>query len=101
MFTVGLTESLRHAELGPAFLASALEPTLAAVETRLQVHIDAGEMRAVGSRGPAIALASPVLILFLHQHELGGNVMRPLDLDAFCHEYAASFVRAWGVSSIN
>jgi AcrR family transcriptional regulator len=99
MFSVGLTEGLRHAELGPAFLASSLEPTLAAVEARLTAHIDAGEMRAVDPRGPAIALVSPVLIAFLHQHELGGNHVRPLDLDALCQEHAGAFVRAWGVDA--
>ncbi|UUL84053.1 hypothetical protein [Sphingomonas qomolangmaensis] len=99
MFSVGLTEGLRHAELGPVFLGSALEPTLAAIEARLTAHINAGDMRAVDPRGPAIALVSPLLIAFLHQHELGGSDVRPLDLDALCQEHTAAFVRAWGVSS--
>ena len=96
MVSIGLTEGLRHADLGPAFLTLSLEPTLAAVEARLAAHIAAGEMRDVDPRGPAIALVSPILIAFLHQQELGGCELRPLDLDALCQEHAAAFARAWG-----
>jgi AcrR family transcriptional regulator len=95
MFARGLVEGLGHEAIGPAFLHSALEPTLLAAERRLQAHIDRGEMRAVDPRGPAIALISPVLLAFLHQNELGGVVVRPLDTEAFVHEHGAAFVRAW------
>ena len=95
LFARGLIEGLRHEAIGPAFLQSALEPTLSAVERRLQVHIDRGEMLAVDPRGPAIALVSPVLLAFLHQYELGGQVVRPLDTEAFLSEHAKAFVRAW------
>lgn len=95
MFATGLIEGLRHHSLGPAFLESALEPTLDAVERRLQAHIDRGEMRSVDPRGPVVALIAPVLVVFLHQHELGGTSIRPLDTEAFLREHAAAFVRAW------
>lgn len=95
MFAVGLTEGLMHPGLGPAFLTNALEPTLVAVERRLQAHIEAGEMLAVDPRGPAIALVSPVLLAVLHQTALGGTDVRPLDLDALLAEHAAAFIRAW------
>jgi hypothetical protein len=95
MFARGLTEGLRHETVGPAFLQTALEPTLSAVEKRLQVHIDRGEMRDVDPRGPAIALVAPVLLAFLHQQELGGETVRPLNTEAFVREHAAAFARAW------
>lgn len=95
LFARGFIEGLGHETVGPAFLQSALEPTLAAVEKRLKAHIDRGEMRAVDPRGPAIALISPVLLVFLHQQELGGRSVRPLDTEAFVSEHTAAFVRAW------
>lgn len=95
MFARGLIEGLGHQTVGPAFLQSALEPTFAAVERRLQAHIDRGEMRVVDPRGPAVALVSPVLLAFLHQQELGGATVRPLDTEALIHEHGAAFVRAW------
>jgi hypothetical protein len=52
MFAVGLTKSLRHETLRPAFLTSSLEPTLAGVEARLRSHTQTGEMRNVDPRGP-------------------------------------------------
>lgn len=96
LFATGLIEGLRHPALGPAFLDNALEPTLVAVEARLQHHMSAGEMRGEHPRIAAIALASPILIAFLHQNELGGVERRPLDLDEFLQTHAAAFVRAWG-----
>lgn len=95
VFATGLIEGLRHRALGPAFLDSALEPTIVAVERRLQAHIDRGEMCAVDPRGPAVALVAPVLVVFLHQQELGGRSIRPLDVDSFLSEHADAFVRAW------
>lgn len=95
LFATGLIEGLRHPSLGPAFLDSSLEPTLAAVEKRLESHIASGEMRGCDPRGPAIALASPIVLAFLHQQELGGTDRRPLDLDAFLAVHVEAFVRAW------
>jgi AcrR family transcriptional regulator len=97
MFARGLIEGLRHEAIGPAFLECALEPTLAAAERRLRAHIERGEMRPVDPRGPALALVAPVLLAFLHQDELGGASVRPLDIDAFVAAHAAAFVRAWEV----
>lgn len=98
MYARGLVEGLRHETIGPAFLRTSLEPTLGAVERRLQEHIDRGEMRATDPRLPALALVSPVLLAFLHQEELGGCSIRPLDVDAFLAEHARAFVRAWSAS---
>lgn len=95
MYARGLVEGLRNETVGPAFLRTSLEPTLAAVERRLQEHIDRGEMDATDTRGPALALVSPVLLAFLHQKELGGCDVRPLHVDAFLSDHARAFVRAW------
>jgi len=95
MFATGLIEGLRHPSLGPAFLDNALEPTILAVEARLDAHMAAGEMRKVNPRGPAIALIAPVLLGFLHQGELGGAERRAIDMDAFLLELGDAFVRTW------
>lgn len=92
-YATGLVQSLRHPTLGPAFLGLSLEPTLQAVETRLQAHIDRGEMHG-NARTGAIMLISPLLVAFLHQNELGGQTTRPLDLDSFAEALSVAFVRA-------
>lgn len=93
-YAVGLLECLRHPTLGPAFLDASLEPTLRAVEQRLQAHIDAGEMQG-DARSASLTLVAPLLLAWLHQSELGGSTIRPLDLDAFATDQAEAFVRAY------
>lgn len=93
-YATGLVQCLRHPSLGPAFLDNALEPTIRAVEARLEAHVNRGEM--VGDpRQAALMLISPLLVAHLHQSELGGAQNRPLDLDAFSAALAATFVRAY------
>lgn len=91
-YATGLVQCLRHPTLGPAFLESALEPTIRAVEARLQMHIDRGEMTG-DARAGALMLISPLLMAHLHQSELGGNQTRLLDLDAFAAMHADAFIR--------
>jgi len=95
LFAAGLVEGLGNPIIGPAFLRSALEPTLQAAETRLGEHVARGEMRAGDTRAAAIALIAPALLAFLHQNTLSGDDLRPLDLDRFVADHAEAFVRAW------
>jgi AcrR family transcriptional regulator len=92
-YATGLVQCLRHPSLGPAFLETALEPTIRAVEVRLQAHVDRGEM-AGDPRAAALMLISPLLIAHLHQRELGGTQVRPLDLETFSALLAESFILA-------
>jgi AcrR family transcriptional regulator len=92
--TLGLTEGLRHGGLGPAFVELVLEPSIAAVQERLDAHIASGEMRAGDSRHAALSLLSPVILAFLHQAELGGAKCHPLDIDRFLADHAVAFARA-------
>lgn len=91
--TVGLTEGLRHDDLGPAFVDLVLEPSIAAVRRRLDAHVNDGEMRNVDTRHAALVLLAPVVLLMLHQRELGGVKRYPIELDSFLDDHAASFVR--------
>ncbi len=92
---VGLTEGLTNPELGPVYLQSILEPTLAAAEARLRLHIERGEMRESDVRGAALMLLSPMILALLHQRDLGGERVRCLDIDAFVDSHAGVFIRAY------
>jgi AcrR family transcriptional regulator len=93
-YATGLIQCLRHPILGPAFLDSALEPTIQAVQARLQAHIDRGDMTG-DARAAALMLLSPLLVAHLHQSELGGAHTRPLALEVLTDEVARRFVRAY------
>jgi AcrR family transcriptional regulator len=95
--TLGLREGLRQDRLGPAYLNAILEPTIQSLETKLRLHQGKGEMRGCDVRIAALQLLSPLLIVFLHQNELCGDRVRPLDIDAFCAEHIDNFVRGFGV----
>ena len=95
----GLRESLSHERLGPVFLESSLEPTLAACEARLQTHVERGQMRPGDVRTAALALISPLVLAVLHQSKLGGCEVRELDWEAFAQAHADAFVRAWEAES--
>jgi AcrR family transcriptional regulator len=97
---VGLTEGLTNQTLGPAYLQSILEPSLAAAEARLSQHIERGEMRDVDVRTAALGLLSPVILAMLHQRELGGEAIRCLDVAAFAEAHADAFIRAYGTAQI-
>lgn len=92
MLAMGLNEGLGHALLGPAFLEKSLEPTIQAIEARLQTHIDRGEMRGEARHG-ALTLASPLILAYLHQRALGGCSVRALDMPDFARAHADAFVR--------
>jgi AcrR family transcriptional regulator len=93
---VGLAEGLTNPSLGPTYLQSILEPTLAAAEARLSTHMQRGEMRQVDVRAAALALLSPLILAMLHQRDLGGETLRCLNVDAFIESHAGAFVLAYG-----
>jgi AcrR family transcriptional regulator len=96
VFVTGLATGMGHAALGQACLRELVEPTLQAVEARLQHHADAGQLQVADVRQAALMLFAPVLVALLHQEELGGAAYRPLDLGAFLDAQADSFVAAHG-----
>ncbi len=98
--TLGLREGLRQDRLGPAYLNTILEPTIASLETRLRLHQEKGDMRVSDTRVAALQLLSPLVIVFLHQNELCGDKVRPLDVDAYCAAHVDNFVRCFGVGTV-
>lgn len=92
---LGLRAGLQDTRIGPAYLNTMLEPTLAAVERRLGAHQSVGEMLSVEPRFAALSLVSPILTAALHQRELGGAKVRAIDEAAFLETHTAMFVRAF------
>lgn len=99
LFTAGLSLGLGHAARGPAAVNHLLEPTLQALEARLGVHADRGELRAGADlRMASLALLSPLLMALLHQGPLGGAGCRPLDVGAFSAAHRAAWLAGWGAA---
>jgi AcrR family transcriptional regulator len=95
MHAVGLTEGLAAPPVALAYLTEILEPTIDAIAIRLQIHIERGEMRKVPARHAAIALLSPIVLLFLHQNGLNGSKSHPTDIEAFFATHVEGFIKAY------
>lgn len=78
MHAFGMVEGMADGDVGQAYLEHVLEPSLDCVCTKLAgtpgSPDDAGEIRTA-----AIAMFSPVIMMSLHQHLLGGRAVAPLD----------------------
>ncbi len=96
MQAAGLAAGLGSDRLGPAYLDDLLEPVQQALEARVAVHIERGELRDAPPRLIALQLLAPILVVLLHQAELGGERCRPLDVGAFLPAHLEAFLRAWG-----
>lgn len=101
VLTVGLTLGAYQAGVGPAYLEGLLEPTLQAVERRLQAHARAGALvmdpeDGEGLRAAALVLLSPVLLALIHQDALGGERCRALDVEGLVRSHVTGFVRGYG-----
>ena len=95
LHALGLVEGLGNTVSGPVMVDAVLEPTIAALTARLAEHQAAGEMRRESDpRHAALMLLSPMIVLLLHQRQLGGAAAYPADLDRFVADHAAAFVRA-------
>jgi AcrR family transcriptional regulator len=90
-----LAMGLKEPSLGPSYVSWVLEPTLAVVETRLRRHVDAGDLAPLDPRQAGLMLLAPVFLALLHQHELGGDRCRPLDLERFGEATVDAFLRAF------
>ncbi|MFN0073050.1 MAG: hypothetical protein ACKVVP_16315 [Chloroflexota bacterium] len=100
LFTAGMTAGLADPVAGPGYLDGVLEPTLQAIETRLRIHAERGEMDIAATdelaiRIAALAFISPVILALMHQNDLSGDRCRPLDMDAFIRRHVERFVRAY------
>lgn len=92
---LALVEGLRNATIGPITVDTVLEPSIAALATRLASHQQRGDMRRdVEPHHAAVMLLAPPLLLFLHQQQLHGAQAYPVDLNGFLESHGRSFLRA-------
>lgn len=95
LHAVGLTEGLAEPTVALSYLTEILEPTIEATTARLQAHIDRGEMRKVPARQAAVALLSPIVLLFLHQKCLNGHKSHPTNINALLKMHIDGFSRGY------
>lgn len=95
LFAVSLAEGFLDPQLGPSALTHIVDPTVEALQARLAVHVDRGEMIETDLRAASLVLISPLLLGCLHQHQLGGDTASPLGLAALVDDVAGAFVRAY------
>lgn len=99
LHAAGLVEGLRQIDIAGAYLGEVLEPTIEAVQQRLEQHIAKGEMRPVSARHAALALLSPLIVGWLHQQGLGGSAEYPLQMAEFLQTHTDAFVRGYRAES--
>jgi AcrR family transcriptional regulator len=93
---IGLSEGLRNPATALYYLMDVLEPTLQALERRLEGYRALGVIRAdTLPRHASLALLSPLVLALLHQFDLGGTRCRPLSIDDLIEQHVAMFVRAY------
>jgi AcrR family transcriptional regulator len=93
---IGLSEGLRNPATALHYLMDVLEPTLQALERRLESYRERAVIRAdTQPRHAALALLAPLVLALLHQVDLGGTRCRPLSLPDLIDQHVAMFVRAY------
>lgn len=96
LFAAALAHGLVYERRGRATVNHVLEPTIQALEQRLGVHRERGELaRTLDLRTLALTFLSPLLVALLHQRELGGESCRPLEISTFARAHVAGWLRAW------
>lgn len=98
--SLGLVEGLGNETVGPMFVKLVLEPSIAALQRRLDAHVRIGEMRAIDTRHAALSLLSPIVVAMLHQAELGGRADHPLDPESLVETIAEGFVRGHATTDL-
>ena len=96
----GLAEGAHVPALGRAYLEALLEPTLQALEARLALHIRRGDMKPAFVRHAALMLAAPLLLGALHQVNLGGEALRPLNAPDLCSTVIDTFVSTYRTEKV-
>ena len=91
-----LTHGIGRTTRGIAAVEHVLEPTLQALEARLAVHAERGELReGTDLRVAALALVSPLVLAMLHQEQLSGAQCRPLELPTFLEALVTGWLEGY------
>ena len=95
LIAVGLGEGLLDTAVSRSTLRHILDPTVAALEARLRLHLARGEMIETDVRAAALMLVSPLLLAALHQDQLCGAAETPMRLEDTALAIGEAFVRAF------
>ncbi len=93
---IAFLEGFYSKRLGPMALNYVIEPPLQAMEKRLAAHQARGELGDVDLRCAALMLLSPLVVACMHQNQMFGDDVRPLDLTPLIDSSASSFLKAYG-----
>ncbi len=93
---IAFLEGFYSTRLGPAALNYVIEPPLQAMEKRLAAHQERGELGDVDLRCAALMLISPLVVASMHQTQMSGDSVRPLDFAPLIDAAASSFMKAYG-----
>jgi len=100
IYAIGFVEGIRNESIGSATVHQLLEPTIDAVAQRLERHQSLEQMRPeILARHAAVLLLSPMIVILLHQNELGGKQTHPAEMAGFINDHVAAFVRAHALAS--
>lgn len=78
----GLIEGMADEVVGQAYLKALLDPALEAVQRKFEATSGATYAGEAG-RAAAFMMLSPILVMTLHQHLLGGADSSPIEADGF------------------
>ncbi len=93
---IAFLEGFYSRRLGPLALNYVIEPPLKAMEKRLAAHQARGELGDVDLRCAALMLISPLMVACMHQKQMFGDEVRPLDFTPLIDSAASSFMKAYG-----
>jgi len=96
---IAFLEGFYSRRLGPMALNYVIEPPLQAMEKRLAAHQARGELGDVDLRCAALMLISPLVVACMHQQQMFGEEVRPLDFAPLIDSAASSFMKAYGSDS--
>jgi len=98
MIAIAFLEGFYSRRLGPAALNYVIEPPLQAMEKRLAAHQARGELGDdVDLRCAALMLISPMVITCMHQQQMFGQSVRPLNFAPVIDAAVSSFMKAYAV----
>jgi AcrR family transcriptional regulator len=97
MIAIAFLEGFYSRRLGPAALNFVIEPPLQAMERRLAAHQARGELGDIDLRCAALMLISPLVVACMHQQQMFGDQVRPLNVAPVIDSSVSSFMKAYGV----
>jgi len=98
---IAFLEGFYSRRLGPRALNYVIEPPLQAMEKRLAAHQERGELGEIDLRCAALMLISPLVVACMHQQQMFGDQVRPLDFAPLIDSAASTFMKAYGGGAVS